>query len=55
VAVYGRFPAREAFGRIIEWQNPGEVAGLLLQAFGSQVRFRTKQFLAILRGAISLG
>jgi len=40
---------------LLKWQNPGEVAGLLLQAFGSQVRFRTKQFLAILRGAISLG
>jgi len=40
---------------LLKWQNPGEVAGLLLPALGSRVRFRTKQFLARLRGAISLG
>jgi hypothetical protein len=39
---------------LLKWQNPGEVAGLLLAALGSRVRFRTKQFLAMLRGAISL-
>jgi len=40
---------------LLKWQNPGEAAGLLLPALGSRVRFRTKQFLAMLRGAISLG
>jgi len=56
----GRWPAVAASllvklsAELLKWQNPGEAAGLLLHSFGSRVRFRTQQFLAILRGAISL-